>query len=60
MPHNVSFGQNGLGSGPLLSPLSPESSVPSPGSIASSGHCPQSPMDAPFTSESPFSQVTRK
>jgi len=60
MPHNVSFGQNGLGSSPLLPPLSPDSSVASPGSIASSGHCPgpQSPLDAPFTSESPFSQVS--
>ena len=45
---------------PLLPPLSPDSSVASPGSIASSGHCPgpQSPLDAPFTSESPFSQAS--
>jgi len=47
MPHNVSFGQNGLPP-PFIninsSPLSPISSVPSPGSVASSGHNPQSPF----------------
>lgn len=48
MPHNVSFGQNGLPP-PFIninnsSPLSPLPSVPSPGSVASSGHNPQSPF----------------
>ena len=48
MPHNVSFGQNGLPP-PFIninssSPLSPIPSVPSPGSVASSGHNPQSPF----------------
>ena len=47
MPHNVSFGQNGLPP-PFIninsSPMSPISSVPSPGSVASSGHNPQSPF----------------
>lgn len=47
MPHNVSFGQNGLpppfistGSPTPLSPLSPMSSVPSPGSSSQQPHSP--------------------